>query len=806
MPATAASALFSCIALSSFALSSFALSSFALLSLALASLGIAGCGPADPLPQLRAQQEAGDLEGTLAPLRELLAERPDDAELHFLYGRALVLTGQPSLAEWSLRKAMEDPEWLVRAGLQFVPGTIQLGNYSEAIAVTGRILAVEPENLPALLLRANAYAQGRVDFERALADADRILELDPDNLEAMQPRILALLGLDRIPEAAEAIQALGERIDEIELSPGLAAWHCATAAIFADEGGNAELAAERWADCTDNFPAYPNVVQNAVQFYDARGEPDRSQEILRHALDEAPASRDFRTTLAYRLRLEGRNEEALALLSEATETEHPGLAVSAWIDLAQHHDAVGDFAAAAQAAGKAVQLSRGFESPELPQMLLAYADALVLSGALDRALEVAGEMTVAAHRELILARVAQERDQRSEALAHFEESARLWPNNAFGRYYSARAAEAVGDFERAIEAYRYAIRIDAGAADARVRVARLLAADGKPAEGLLLLRTLGDQEPPDLEGEILAIRLAARAGEAAPLLAALGKIARSHPDRLGRAAASAAAGVREAAGPAAAVAWLRGLEGVDLEDPRHAEALRALVRFSREAGRPPKAEPELRAALRAHPDSAVLREIEALRLELGGAPEEEVRAAYARAVELDPGSAYAAAGLARLVESRDPQEALRLFDLAAKADPSDLAARLAAARILRGDGKAEAAEERLEALLEEHPYAAAAAMQLVEIQLERGPGTDRTVELASRALRFGGGADAAELLGRVYTSRNEPERATEATARARALREEGTPLPGAPPRDAPEARRTSPRGEPPSSGAAPAPG
>ena len=66
-------------------------------------------------------------------------------------------------------------------------------------------------------------------------------------------------------------------------------------------------------------------------------------------------------------------------------------------------------------------------------------------------------------------------------------------------------------------------------------------------------------------------------------------------------------------------------------------------------------------------------------------------------------------------------------------------------------------------------------MQLVELHLERGLATERTLGLAERAVRFGGGADALDLLERVHQFRNEPERASEAAARARALRERQSP-------------------------------
>jgi hypothetical protein len=253
-------------------------------------VAIAGCEPSDPLAAIRQQQATGDYAGSLEPLRALLDERPDDAEVQFLYGRALALTGQTSLAEWSLRKAMDDPEWLVPAGLQLAFGALSTRNYATAIEAADRILEAHPDNVDVLLMRANAYTHSKLDHEAALADVDRILELDPDNLDAMEPRILALLALDRIDEAAHAIEELGVRIDEAELGAGVPAWHCATTAIFADESGERELAEERWGNCLEHYPAHPNVVEKARD--PARG-PERGAHRARlpRGAGGAPAPR-----------------------------------------------------------------------------------------------------------------------------------------------------------------------------------------------------------------------------------------------------------------------------------------------------------------------------------------------------------------------------------------------------------------------------------------------------------------------------------------------------------------------------------
>ncbi|MBW2692823.1 MAG: hypothetical protein JRE57_09345, partial [Deltaproteobacteria bacterium] len=200
----------------------------ALVAGLIACLALAGCNEADPLEAIREQQAAGDIAGSVEPLRELLKTRPDDPEVVFLYGRALALTQQSNLAMWSLRKAMQDPEWLVPAGLQLAFLALDARDFNEVVEITGQILESEPENVSALLIRANAQAHWKKAPELALADANRVLELDPDQLEAYEPRILALLALDRLDEASESLAEAGRRLVELEATGAVLAWHCTT--------------------------------------------------------------------------------------------------------------------------------------------------------------------------------------------------------------------------------------------------------------------------------------------------------------------------------------------------------------------------------------------------------------------------------------------------------------------------------------------------------------------------------------------------------------------------------------------------
>jgi len=731
-----------------------------------------GCRPADPLVEIRRLQQSGEAAASVEPLRALLDERRGDPEVLYLYARALIAAQQPTLADWALRQAMEDPEWLVPAGLDLASASLATRDYPMAIEAADRVIAAHPENVQARLLRANALVRSKRFYEETLAEVDRIYELDPDNLDVLEPRILALLGLEREEEAAAAIEDLGRQIDSRELGNDIPAWYCATTALFADESGHAELADERWQHCLELAPAYPNVVTNAIAFYDARGDFDRSLEILRNASREAPGSREFRLGLSQRLLDRGQRAEAEAVLREATEVEQPLQAATAWVDLGKHLQEVDDFAAAARAMDRAVELVRSVQEPGA-QLLLEQADALVLAGEFDRALAIADDMSLDTHREMIRARVAQERGQPAEALEHFDAAFLLWPDNPWARYSAALAAEAVGDFDRAIDEYRNVIRIGLSGTDARIRLSRLHLAEGKTVLALALLLERTDVAPLDRAEMLLQIRILAELGEDARLAAALEAIHQTRPGQLGHAFAAAAEGMRARAGAAAAVAQLRKWESHELLDfgaPNGFDALRALVRLSSDAGRATEAEATVRAALREHPDSAEAHEILGLQLELSGAAPDAARGEYQRALELDAGNALALAGLGRLALDANPAQALEFFDRAATANPFDPEAPRFAARALVAMGDPLAAEERLDALLGNHPYDADAAAELVALQLARGHVTDHTLERAERAARFGGGASALDLLSRVHQLRNEPELARAAAERAQALR------------------------------------
>ena len=82
---------------------------------------------------------------------------------------------------------------------------------------------------------------------------------------------------------------------------------------------------------------------------------------------------------------------------------------------------------------------------------------------------------------------------------------------------------------------------------------------------------------------------------------------------------------------------------------------------------------------------------------------------------------------------------------------------LRGAEVLSALDREKEAEERVEALMKEHQFDHEAAMLLAGLRVERGDSGDRTLDLARRAMRFGGEQDALDLLIRVHEARGEEE-------------------------------------------------
>lgn len=129
---------------------------------------------------------AGDFDGALAVLGEMLAAKPDDVNAHYMKGLCHLQKGQPDVAAASLKRVIELSPGFAAAHLNLGVCYEQLGDKDSALASYDRTLELEPGN-PLALYNAGVlhYNAGRVAealpyFEKAVAvnsEDDRALEM-----------------------------------------------------------------------------------------------------------------------------------------------------------------------------------------------------------------------------------------------------------------------------------------------------------------------------------------------------------------------------------------------------------------------------------------------------------------------------------------------------------------------------------------------------------------------------------------------------------------------------------------------------
>lgn len=721
---------------------------------------LVGCDDATSIEDVRSLHASGKYAGALEPLRELLAAAPDDPELNYLYGAALRRTGAPDQAIWSLRKAAASENWAREAGLELGSAAIAAQDWTTAISIADDLLLRYPDEPRALAIRADARLSDKSNFEAALADFDRALALDPEDLDLHASRAANLIALGRLDEAAEAIGELEKKAAAGGTSPQARGRLCIAQALFAAERELHEEASAHFERCLASFPEHASVLDEYVSYLDERGRPERSNEVLRQRVEARPDQTTVRIVLARRLTGMKRLAEAEALLRAGLEIGRPGISRDVWAAMADVQVALGDLVAAAEAYEKSLEF---VDEPTVFQRL-ALADTWARAGRNARALEIARTLENDAYRSLIEARVHLNEHRPALALARLDEALPTWPNNAGARYWAARAAEQIGDFDRAIEEYRQSIRSAAGFSDAGLRLGLIHEAEGAGDDAWASVNPLLEEKPDEPEAVALMTRLASRFGPESRLHA----IAQNFRERVSWPVAVAARAdfLAETLGAEEAVASIRGSQGISLTRESHAPALRSLVRHLVALGRFGEASKLVDAALTAAPRSPALYEIRGLLLEAQN-DASGARLAYEQAIEIDAKNARALVGLGRIrADAGELEAGLELFRRAEQADPRLADAYTEAARRLASANRKSQAEERLEALLRERPHLAADAATLARLRLERGVHDDRSLELARRAIRFRGGPQAYQLLAQVHAARGEAELAKKALERA----------------------------------------
>ena len=722
-----------------------ALPVLSLLFLLIGAMVLSGCGPSDPVERIRVLQQEGQIEETIEPLQRMIDQGRRDPEVMFLYGVALANRREVTRASWPLRRAMEDPDWYEPAATRLAELAIRATDWDMATVLLDEMLERDPDSVKAHLLRAYARAQSRQDYEGTLADVSEVLDREPLNSDALVLRAVAMLGLGKVDEAGEAIEAVANHYEEVGLGLASSSRFCVVRATFAKEKGSFDLAESTFEECLEEFPSDFVVVDESVEFFDARGRFDRSLEIVRTAFEAAPQSPSYRLSLAHRLVMTGEVEEAEALMREATENSDPALSAEAYADLARFYFQRGQVDSAIDAFQDALE-----RVPDPgAEFMFAYADVLVAAARYEEALRLAEQMHLDSHRYLIQGRVALEQGDPKKALEALSAGHVLWADNAVSRYFAALAAEQLGDFDRAIEEYRYSVRADAGSTEARMALARLYVAGAQVEEALQVIRHEADFMPPSdpIRYVLFELEILGRLGRVETFPERVRKVIRP-PEVWPDAVAAVANGLRIGFGPAVAIEFVDRADRLNLADPANSVALASLMEAWIELGRGDEARQRVEKMLESHPDQTQLYRLHALILERTDAEDDLVIAAWRRASDADPENAAAWTGLGRSLAQRGQgAEGESALGRAVELDEEGSAALLALADLYRGSGRMAESERALQRAIERNPFDGVAGALLAELMIERGVDRDSAhlaIEL-DRADRFGA-TDRAQLL------------------------------------------------------------
>jgi len=697
---------------------------------------IACTEPPATIEKVRALHAAGRYQESIEPLRQLVKAAPSDPERLYLYGHSLWSIGRVGLALWALQGAMEDPEYFLPAGKLYVKSMILNEAWDDAEAICDELLEGLGENTEILTLRAYARQGSRKNYEGAIEDADRVLELDPDNTDVLIPRTVSLLALERVEEAGEALRELDELYRDESLDIQGSPKFCTAGAVFAMEKGEEDLARERFEHCLKEFPTSSILLSKSIGFFDARNDLDRSIEIIERALEIEPESQGLRDDLAIRLDAMKRREDAVRLLEAGTESESAIARIKAWVSLAGFHISTGKTDESVRAYEEALRLM----STESPDLDFRYADALIQAGRYDDALALADRMSVAPHRSLIRGRSFLEMGDPVRSLENLSEGNRLWPNNAVARYYTAVAAERAGDIDRAIEEYRYAVRIEPSATDAALRLANYYVALGEDRSAISTLSMGADGNSKAVAMQLLAARIMAKLGilnqAPRPFASWL-----ASPPILATGSVAIARGIQDRDGAQKAIAYLENRAKLDLTKPRDAAVLTYLIEWLPRVGRAGDALALARASREAHPDVAIFQALHAEALaNTDTAPPTQVIAAYEKALEMEDAQLIAIRGLARMLASvgNDDLRAIELYRKSIELDPSEATGPKALAVTLTSLGRLDEAAAVLERLSQEQPWDPNHALLLADLPLDLGGESQRVraKRMADRARRL----------------------------------------------------------------------
>jgi putative PEP-CTERM system TPR-repeat lipoprotein len=585
--------------------------------------------------------------------------------------------------------------------LDAVNGLLSVRRFADARARADAVLAANPNNVDARIMRATAIA-GLGDFDTAVSEIRRAIDIEPRRTRSYVDLGALFLLRARYTEAEAAFK------QAIALDPRSVDAHLALATLYRNT--NRQPDAEQYLKkALDIDPESVAANRMLADLYLTSGRAAAAEAPLRKASAKADDVSSRMELADYYIR-QNRPNDARPVLEEVARDPR-GYAV-ATTRLAGLEYAAGHIKEA-HALVDAVLAKQ----PDNPIALVSKGRWLLIEQKLDDALAAAQAAAKAdpqyAEAHFLLGQVYSARKEPEKALASFLEVLRLNPNAVEAEKAAALLQLQAGRRDVGLQFAEQAVKARPDDVNARLLLVRAMLANGQI-----------DRAQAELQGMVPA------ASDRAETHVLLGRVQQAKKD------------------PAAA---RRSFEHALELNPRAIEALQALVSLDVEDKQPDQARRRVEAALSKTPDSAPLLML-AARTYASTGDLDRAENSLKRALQVDPSllEAYGALGELYVRQHKLDQARAEFERLAAKR-PDDITANTMVGMILQAQGKSADAAQAYETIVGRNPKAAVASNNLAYILAEQNASLDRALNLAQAAkAELPDNPDVNDTLGWIY--------------------------------------------------------
>jgi putative PEP-CTERM system TPR-repeat lipoprotein len=637
-----------------------------------AALVVSGCGSKDAASYVQSAKSylsKADYKAAVIEVKNALQKDPDNAEARLVLGQALLESGDPAGAETELRKALDRGMSHERTYPSLARALVVQGQFGKVITEfqDAKLSDAKAQVELGIEIATAEAAQG--DAAKAQSDVKAILAEHPDNVRAL------------------LLQAQ-----------------------FAGRSGDLQTVRNNLDAALKVDPGSVDALLMKAELELALRHPDEAQKLMEKAIDAHPDSIGARSALVSLAVTSGKLDLAKAQLAKMKELSPQEFRTV-------YSDALVAFAGGDNARAR----------QSLQRLLAARPDhlpSLALSGLVDLQLGTYASADTTLRRVLArvprdivalrgLATVYLRTGRAQQALDTLAPALAASPNDPALLRVAGETYLAIGNVAKATEAYEHANALDKSNVASQVRLAQVRFAAGDTARAFSDLQAIASSE--------------ATIGQADLTLFA------EHLKRREYDQALAVADSLEKKVPKSAVPWtLRGTVYLAKRDlakarasfekaievqPDYYSAAASLASIDIQQGNLGAARQRYDKLLAKDPKNEQLLLGSAELLRMGGASADQVRAAFDKAVSLNPGSVRARLALINHeIVQRDVKAALTAAEAAIAAIPNDprLMEALATIQVMNGD--ANQAVDTLKQLVVQQPQNPVALLRLAEAQ------------------------------------------------------------------------------------------